>query len=324
VEAAVGLDWRGTIASIGVPAPARPLGVCVALVLVAVTVAGCDTTFPQTDRIEATPDVIGTLRAVAGATISAAADSREATPIPVRSGGGSLATRTEQTVTPVPQISRTTTRAPTPTTVARAPAPTATPGILVRPHDFTAYRLQSGWTFIQGFVQNDGPAPAGTIEVHVALVADGDSVVATTRAHIQPTMLAPGSRAPWLAQIRQPPSFARVRVQVQARPFTEILQGTVTHDLRAEQVAVQPPTGPVPSPIIAGEVVNTGQRAASDIRVTAAIFDGDGALFQVVSTLLDGPELPPGQGAPFRLQPVGRGLTEIPRYELFVEGRPRP
>jgi hypothetical protein len=137
-------------------------------------------------------------------------------------------------------------------------------------------------------------------------------------------MLAPGSRAPWLAQVRQPPTFARVRVQVQARPLSDFMQGSVTQEFRVENVDVLPPTGLGMSPVIAGEVVNTAQQAASDVRITAAIFDEEGALFQVVSTTLDQPDLPAGERASFRLRPAGRGLTEIPHYELFVEGRPKP
>ncbi len=306
----------------------RLLTTAIALVLLAVAATACDGPVSQSGagggaQIDATPDVVGTLRAAAGATIIAASDLDGGTATPVRSGGGALSARAEQTVTPVPRAARAMTLAPT-STVVRAPPATDTPTILVQASDFTAYRLQTGWTFIQGFVQNAGPGPAGTIDVLVSLVADGDIIVATAHAHIQPAMLAPGSRAPWLAQVRQPPSFARVRVQVQARPLTDFLQGMVTQELRTENAEVSPPAGLGAPPSIAGEVVNTGQQAASDIRVTAAIFDDEGALFQVVSATLDGPELPPGQRAPFRLQPTGRGLTEIPHYELFVEGRPKP
>jgi hypothetical protein len=102
------------------------------------------------------------------------------------------------------------------------------------------------------------------------------------------------------------------------------MQGSVTQEFRTENVEVLPPTGLGMSPVIAGEVVNSGQQAASEVRVTAAIFDEEGALFQVVTTVLDRQDLPSGERAPFRLQPAGRGLTEIPHYELFVEGRPKP
>jgi hypothetical protein len=204
------------------------------------------------------------------------------------------------------------------------PPPTATPAILVQPVDFNAYRLQSGWTFIQGFVQNAGPAAAGSIDVLVSLIADGDSVVGTAHAHIQPRMLKPGARAPWLAQVQKPPPFVRVRVEVQARPLTDFLEAAVSQEFRAEDVVVRPPVSQAAGPTIAGAIVNTGEKPAQDVRVTAAIYDDQGALFQVVSATLDTPELGPGQSAPFRLQPVGRGLTEIAHYELYVEGRPRP
>jgi hypothetical protein len=190
--------------------------------------------------------------------------------------------------------------------------------------DFNAYRLESGWTFIQGFVQNAGPAPAGAIEVRVSLIADGDVVVGSAYAHIQPLMVKPGSRGPWLAQVQRPPSFARVRVQVQARPLTDFLQATVSQELRPENVAVRPPSSPASPPAISGQVVNDGGQPARDIRVTAAIFDREGSLFQVVTGTVNAPQLAPGERATFNLQPVGRGLGDIPNYELFVEGRPQP
>jgi hypothetical protein len=111
---------------------------------------------------------------------------------------------------------------------------------------------------------------------------------------------------------------------VEARPLTDLLQTSVTQDFRLDDVAVRPPDNRASSPTIVGQVVNTGEKAASDVHVTAAIFDDEGKLFQVVTATVAAPTLAPGESAPFRLQPVGRGLTEIPRYELFVEGQPAP
>lgn len=296
-----------------------------ALLLAAVLVAACDKTMPSFGsasdaETDATPDMVGTLRAGLGATLSAAESAPDSTMVQI--------TPTRPPITPRPALTpRAAPRAvvaPAPTlALPLPPPPTATPSIRVEPVDFNAYRLQSGWTFIQGFVQNSGPAAAGSIDVLVTLIADGDSIVGTAHAHIQPSMLKPGARAPWLAQIQRPPAFVRVRVEVQAHPLTDFLQAAVSQEFRAEDVTVRPPVSQAAGPTIAGAIVNTGEQAARDVRVTAAIFDDQGALFQVVSTALDTPELAPGQSAPFQLQPVGRGLTEIGHYELFVEGRPR-
>jgi len=209
-----------------------------------------------------------------------------------------------------------------PTVAARPPAPTSTPTIQVEAVDFNAYRLVSGWTFVQGFVQNTGSASAGSIEILVSLIADGDTVVGSAGAHIEPGMLKPGSHAPWLAQFQRPPSFAQVRVQVQARPFDDFLQARVTQDFQLEDVAVSPPADQASSPTIVGEVRNSGSTPVTDVRVTAAIFDGEDALFQVARATVDQVELAPGQRVPFEIRPIGRGLKEIPRYELFAEGRP--
>jgi hypothetical protein len=291
-----------------------------AALLLATVLAACNNSMPSfgpasNAEADATPDVVGTLRAGLGATLSAAESAPDATEVPVTPG--------RPAVTPRPAARAVAAPAPT-LALPLPPPPTATPSIRVEPADFNAYRLQSGWTFIQGFVHNNGPAAAGAIDVLVSLIADGDSIVGTAHAHIQPLMLKPGARAPWLAQIQRPPPFVRVRVEVQARPLTDFLQATVSQEFRADDVVVRPPISQAAGPTIAGAIIDTGEKAAQDVRVTAAIFDDQGALFQVVSTTLDLPELAPGQSAPFRLQPVGRGLTEIGHYELFVEGRPRP
>jgi hypothetical protein len=214
---------------------------------------------------------------------------------------------------------------PAPTIGARrVAAPPAAPAVRVEAVDFNAYRIQSGWTFIQGLVQNSGASPAGGIQVGVSLIADGDSIVGSAQAHIRPEMLNPGDRSPWLAQVQRPPEFTRVRVQVQARPLTDFLESTVTHDFRLEGVTVRPPADPVSSPTIAGEVFNIGARPTTEVGITAAIYDGEGKLFQVAQTVVKPPELAPGQSASFEIRPIGRGLKEIPRYELFVEGHPKP
>jgi hypothetical protein len=58
----------------------------------------------------------------------------------------------------------------------------------------------------------------------------------------------------------------------------------------------------------------------TDVEVVAAIYDEGNALIQVARTLVSAPEIAPGERAPFEIRPLGRGLKEIPRYELFVEG----
>jgi hypothetical protein len=58
------------------------------------------------------------------------------------------------------------------------------------------------------------------------------------------------------------------------------------------------------------------------VKVTAAIYDETNALVQVARVLVQAPPIAPGGRAPFDVRLLGRGLREIPRYELFVEGRP--
>jgi len=51
---------------------------------------------------------------------------------------------------------------------------------------------------------------------------------------------------------------------------------------------------------------------------------GDDVLYQVARVTVEQLVIAPGQRAPFEIRPMGRGLKEITKYELFVEGRPTP
>jgi hypothetical protein len=205
----------------------------------------------------------------------------------------------------------------------RGVAPPPAPSARVEAVDFNAYRIESGWTFIQGFAKNTGPVPAGDINLVVTLLGDGDVTTGSAHAHIKPVLLEPGEQAPWLAQVQGAPDVRRVRVQVTAQPLTESLRAAATRDFRLDEVVVRPPADPYGLPTIAGTVVNVGATRAAEVEVTAAIFDADGGLYQVARAAAQAPELLPGQGVPFEIRPLGRGLKEIPRYELFVVGRPK-
>jgi hypothetical protein len=291
-----------------------------AFLLVAVVGFGCGgaasgTAGNPVGAVEPTPWTEGTLRARVGATIDAAARTPESVPAVTTPARAVNAPGPSARPTAVPALA---------TFVApRAAAPPPAPGARVEAVDFNAYRIESGWTFIQGFARNTGPEPAGDINLFVILLGDGDAVTGSAHAHIKPVLLEPGEQAPWLAQVQGAPDVRRVRVQVTAQPLTDALRAAATRDFRLDEVAVRPPADPYGPPTIVGTVVNAGATPATEVEVTAAIFDADGALYQVARTAAQAPEIPPGQGAPFEIRPLGRGLKEIPRYELFVVGRPK-
>lgn len=309
----------------------RRLCVSATLLLVAVVGLGCSGTGPGTvgnpvvADVEPTPWVVGTLRAAAGATISAAARTPGALPTEATPPPASTAPRASIRPAAVPTFGPTSrqTVVPALATAVRAQVVAPAPSARVEAVDFNAYRIESGWTFIQGFARNTGPVPAGDINLYVILLGEGDHVVGSAHAHIKPVLLEPDEQAPWLAQVQGTPDVRRVRVQVTAQPLTDGFRAAVTRELRLEDVAVRPPADPYGPPTIGGTVVNVGATVATNVEVTAAIFDADGALFQVARTTARAPEIVPGQGAPFEIRPLGRGLKEIPRYELFVVGRPK-
>jgi hypothetical protein len=270
------------------------------------------------------------------------ADTRSTEPAPaveatLRASLHGTAVAVSQPVEPVPTVGVTAGTAGVPTPTVRpariaTPRSTATPVLAsalpartsVEPFGFTAYRLQTGWTFVQGFVENRGGAVAGNIQVVVSLIADGEVLTGTAQAHVGPELLKPGDRSPWLAQFQKAADFERVRVEAHAYPLDDVMQATVTRDFRFDDVNVRHPVDQVSTPTIVGEVTNIGSRPATDIRVVAAIYAEDGSLFQVVRGRVDRPEIADGERAGFEIRPLGRGLREIPRYELFVEGRQKP
>jgi hypothetical protein len=73
---------------------------------------------------------------------------------------------------------------------------------------------------------------------------------------------------------------------------------------------------------VAGEVVDTSAKTATDVEMTAAICDEAGVPYQVAIPTMRVPGSAPGQRTLFKIRPIGLGLNEISRYELFVEGRP--
>jgi len=110
---------------------------------------------------------------------------------------------------------------------------------------------------------------------------------------------------------------------VQGQPLAGFLRGTVTQDFRLDGVSVRPPSNASSSSTISGQVFNIGDKAATFVKITAAIYDKDGTLYQVEETIAKLQEIAPGQSAPFEITPTVRVIKEISKYDLFVEGRPK-
>jgi hypothetical protein len=68
----------------------------------------------------------------------------------------------------------------------------------------------------------------------------------------------------------------------------------------------------------------TGSRHGRlSISGSAAIHGSKPRCSRLVNTVVKLPEVGPGQSAPFEIKPLGRGLRDIPRLDLFVEGHPK-
>lgn len=210
--------------------------------------------------------------------------------------------------------------------VARAPTASPTPKAQakVEATDVTDYKNSIGGTVVIGMVKNTGDIAASGIEIAITLVGNDGSTVGVGSAFIKPAVLKPGGRAGWSASIQGAEPFKETRVQVQAQPVGGFLGAGNTQDLKIEGASTRAAAGGMTWAAISGQVVNTGQKPASSIHLIASIFAADGTLLEVDNGSPKLQEIAPGQSAPFEITFIGgRGIEEISKYELFIEGTSR-
>jgi hypothetical protein len=287
------------------------------------------TTTESTKPVEPTADVQATVQAAVSATVQAvpkAAEPKPAAQQPTTAPAAPTQPLPADQVVPKPPPAQ-----PAPAKVAAdkpavspAISPQAVAGPRVEVPEFNSYKNSIGATIVQGIVENKGQVTAANITIAVSLLGENGATVGATQAFTKPGILKAGAKAPWQAHAGTAPEFKEIRIQVQADPLSPIWESRYTQDFRLEGVTAQAGTPPLGWPKIVGQVTNSGGQLATSVRVIAAVYQADGKLLEVGSTTAKLQEIAPGQSSPFELTFIGgRGIKEIPRHELFVEGNPR-
>jgi hypothetical protein len=181
-----------------------------------------------------------------------------------------------------------------------------------------------GTLWVKGIIENRGTEPVGSPKVTVSLLDASGATVAAVEAHARPVILQPGGRAAWSAHVPKAPPFSDLRIEPRADPPSRIAAEVYYYDLAAEGVSAPPARGATLSPVLTGQVVNTGAKTAASVMVTAAVYGEDGTLHEVYLGFAEQKEIPPGQSSPFEVGHHDARTKPIGRYEFFLEGVGKP
>lgn len=172
---------------------------------------------------------------------------------------------------------------------------------------------------VNGFIENTGSAPAGSLDLAISLLNGSGSTVGAGGGETGLHVIPPGGRVPFAASIGSAPDFKEVRVQVQGKPPGAFDRYATSWKIEGMQAASATRAA---WPKITGQVVNTGNETATLVRLTVAVYDKNGELLEVRDGFAKLDEIAPGQSSPFEIEFIGgRGLKDLPSYEVWVEGR---
>jgi hypothetical protein len=218
----------------------------------------------------------------------------------------------------LPACARTATPAASPLGTPSAtstPPERATDGLTLRRQ--TAFADASGTTYVVGEVHNG--AQAGYREIQVSCDFY-DSAGATLGS----------AEAPALIDILLPDESAFFKVSLVAAPtgiasYSAVPSGIETADLPYTDLAFFRDQGFISEDNMAllGEVLNAGQVATHQIRIAAALLDGEGQILDVGWTAARRDLLLPSEVSPFSLF-IGNVTGDPVQYELMAYGRQAP
>jgi hypothetical protein len=202
-----------------------------------------------------------------------------------------------------------------PSLATSAPPQRVNHGLTVRRE--TAFTDTTGTTYVVGEVYNG--ASIGYREVQVACDFYDDAGSTLGRAE-----------APALIDILLPDESAFFKVSLVAAPadiasYSAFPSGIETTDLPYTDLAFFRSRGFVTEDdmTLLGEVLNDGQVAAHQVRIAAALLDGEGQILDVGWTAARRDLLLPGEVSPFSLF-VGKVAGAPADYELMAYGRQAP
>jgi hypothetical protein len=184
----------------------------------------------------------------------------------------------------------------------------------------TSYRDRAGTLCLVGVIGNDLDVGLGA-EVTVTLVDTAGATLAQAQSRYYPgSLLAPGVRLPFRMELAHPPP-AWGGIQWSLSAFDRSGESEIVyHSLEAQDLELRPPAGPTAPWTLAGQIANTGARAARPVRLYAAVYDAAGALLD--ANEVDGPpdSVVPGARTAFTLSLPRPGMQPT-RAEVVVEGQ---
>jgi len=206
--------------------------------------------------------------------------------------------------------------------VATSPPPVATPsqhGVSLVVDQYITTTTSWGSLYVIGDLINQGDSDAMSVEMAVSLLdADGAVLALGSYNSIDLGIAKAGSKYPFRIGIDDPPAeWADVSIQMDASPFDETeYYWPYSYDFALEGVTANAKGSEY---VIAGRVVNEGQKATNYVVVIGAIYDLDGKILDADSTSVALDVIRPGKKSPFKLK-FSDLKDEVGRYVLYVQG----
>ncbi len=225
--------------------------------------------------------------------------------------------------TATPPATATPTRVPP--TVTLAPTATAVPAkVEIVARNITSYKATTGSAYVVGEALNVGQGEADRIQVAASLIdATGQTVGAGSVSDIffPVALLKPGEKTVWKAYIdKAPAEWKEERVQVQASPASNATRTNFYFDLKVEGATLVLPPRPTASTGVTGQIVNSGTGTATNVAVTAGIYDAADKLLGVADGYAKLEQIPAGGSAPFSVDVFG--IQGVPtKFVVYLRAR---
>lgn len=259
--------------------------------------------------------------------ISTSDGEREPTPTPAPPAGNGTSVATPATpasASPAASGTATTVTSPTAAPPSPSPAATATPRAQLtlegEPVSYT-WDIFGPEMSVIGKVRSTGREAASGDVTATFYAADG-RVVGTRSDSVGP--LPPGEawafRLPTVGSLSVPTSDVasfKVRVTSQTSFFDPAPPGTL--DVTGDSLSTTSGSYRPGRAVVSGEVTNTGSESVTFAEVSAAVYDAQGNLVEVIDGFTQPTTIPPGGTAAFSLEGDRTGVG-FARYEIYVQG----
>ena len=202
---------------------------------------------------------------------------------------------------------------PPPQIVLGGPQATAVPPQLVV-SQLQLYQMPTGAAWLVGEVQNEGEKPAEGVQVTVSLLSPAGEIMETVPIWVATTIVQGETAVPFGLLLPTFPENSQPAAAISAGQ-TMVDLGSRYLDLVITDAALEPETG-----LLHGVLINSGDATASQIRLTASLYNEAEQLIGFAQQYLVGVELAAGEQVPFTIQGrAGEGTTSIASFVIYPE-----